>query len=340
MTGFSLATFLISFLVSLVSLPVCRFLAIKYRVVDRPNTEIKTHKKTTPYLGGVAIWLGWISGLLFARLTTNFPTGTLTSLRGIIIGSSFVTLIGLIDDIIPKGLHFSQKFILDAVATFFLVLYHIRIHFIQPDYIAILLTFFWVVGITNAFNIIDIMDGLSSSTAFIAALAFLFISFPTEQMYVNFCAAALAGAILAFIPFNLSSRRKIFMGDTGSLTIGFILAALSLGTTYTHINNIGVFAPVLILAIPIFDTFLVIYARWRKGQLPFLGSKDHYALRLEKMGYTRKQILVFTVIANIILAEFAYLVVNLSWKYSLIIYILTVVGALVLARRLLRVNIQ
>ena len=339
MTKFTLITFLISFLVSLICLPICRFLAIKYRILDRPNTDIKTHKKTTPYLGGVAIWLGWIAGLLFARLTTNFPTGTLTSLRGIIVGSSFIALIGLIDDIVPGGLHFSQKFVLDIIATFFLILYHIRIRFIQPDYLAVVITFFWVVGITNAFNIIDIMDGLSSSTALVASLAFLFISFPTEQFYVNLCAAALAGALLAFIPFNLSHRRKIFMGDTGSLTIGFILSALSLGTTYTHINNIGIFAPILILAIPIFDTFLVIYARWRKGQLPFLGSKDHYALRLEKMGYSRRQILLFTIIANIILAEFAYLVINLSWQYSLIVYGLTLAAALGLARRLLRVSI-
>jgi len=148
MTKFTLITFLISFLGSLICLPICRFLAIKYRILDRPNTDIKTHKKTTPYLGGVAIWLGWIAGLLFARLTTNFPTGTLTSLRGIIVGSSFIALIGLIDDIVPGGLHFSQKFVLDIIATFFLILYHIRIRFIQPDYLAVVITFFSVVGVS------------------------------------------------------------------------------------------------------------------------------------------------------------------------------------------------
>src|SRR2546421_12575391 len=109
-----------------------------------------------------------------------------------------------------------------------------RIQFISPHWLGGALTMLWVVGVMNAVNIIDIMDGLASGIGVIASLGFLFISLPSEEIFVNFTAAALAGALLGFIPYNLSGRWKIFMGDTGSLLTGFVLAALSLGTAYTR----------------------------------------------------------------------------------------------------------
>ncbi|MCL2485759.1 MAG: undecaprenyl/decaprenyl-phosphate alpha-N-acetylglucosaminyl 1-phosphate transferase, partial [Endomicrobia bacterium] len=180
---------------------------------------------------------------------------------------------------------------------------------------------FWVVGITNAFNIIDIMDGLSSGIAAIAAFAFLFISLPTEMIYVNFCAAALAGALLGFIPYNLSKSKKIFMGDTGSLFIGFILASLAMGTSYTRMNEIGLFAPLLILAIPIYETFLVSLFRISKGKSPLMGSKDHYALRMEKMGFSRKKILVVTYCVCAFLAFCAFLFTKVSFVYAAMLFL-------------------
>jgi UDP-N-acetylmuramyl pentapeptide phosphotransferase/UDP-N-acetylglucosamine-1-phosphate transferase len=108
------------------------------------------------------------------------------------------------------------------------------------------------------------------------------------MFYVNFCSIALAVAILGFLPFNMSKSKKIFMGDAGSLFVGFVMANLAMGTSYSSINNFGIFAPLFILAIPIYETILVSVCRIRKGKLPFLGSKDHYALRLEKMGFSRK----------------------------------------------------
>src|SRR5262249_18518315 len=160
--------------------------------------------------------------------------------------------------------------------------------FVSPSWFADLLSMFWIVGIINAFNIIDIMDGLASGIGMIASLGFLFISLPSEEIYVNFTSAALAGALLGFIPFNLSKRWKIFMGDTGSLLVGFVLAALSLGTSYTRINNVGVFSPLLILGLPIYDTILVSYLRYMRGMSPFRGSRDHFALRLETFGFFRE----------------------------------------------------
>src|SRR4029077_8224239 len=149
------------------------------------------------------------------------------------------------------------------------------------------------------------MDGLASGIAIIASFGFLFISLPSEQIYVNFAAAALAGALLGFIPFNISQRYKIFLGDTGSLFTGFMLAALSLGTAYTHVNNAGVFAPILILGVPLYDTILVTILRLQKGMSPFLGSRDHFALRLERYIY-RQEILICSYAVSILLAFAAY----------------------------------
>jgi UDP-GlcNAc:undecaprenyl-phosphate GlcNAc-1-phosphate transferase len=164
------------------------------------------------------------------------------------------------------------------------------------------------------------MDGLSSGIAFIAALAFLFISLPTEMIYVNFCAAALAGALLGFMPFNLSKSKKIFMGDTGSLFIGFILASLAMGTSFTTISEIGLFAPLLILAVPLYETFFVSVLRLGKGKSPFLGSKDHYALRLEKLGFSRKQVLIITYSVCLIFCACAFLFTAVSAIHSLLIF--------------------
>jgi UDP-GlcNAc:undecaprenyl-phosphate GlcNAc-1-phosphate transferase len=329
-----------AFVISWGLTPLCRLLAIKLNIIDRPHSEVKTHHVPTPYLGGLAIWVGWVISLFVIRYFTHFPTGTLRSLRGILTGSLIMLVLGLADDIVPRGLGFKNKFLVQILASVIILFFDIQIHFVSPSFVAIAFTIIWVVGITNAFNIIDIMDGLSAGIAVIASFAFLFIALPSEMIYVNFCSAALAGACLGFLPFNFSKNKKIFMGDTGSLTIGFILAAVSVGTSYTKENYIGLFAPLLILAIPIYDTFLVMVLRWKKGQSPFLGSRDHFALRLEKMGFSRKKILVMTYATGIVLAVGAYSVTRLDLVSALIVFAINGCGALLLGYWLSKVKID
>ena len=257
------------------------------------------------------------------------------------LGGSLVFLLGVIDDLRkPAGLHFKPKFTVQSLAACALILFGVRIRFITPDYIAVGLTVIWVVGITNAFNIIDIMDGLSASQAVIAALAFLVISLPSEELYVNFASAALAGAALGFLPWNLSSKRKIFMGDCGSMLLGFLLAGISMGTKYSEVNNLGVFAPLFILLVPMYDTFFVMYLRLRKGLSPFLGSKDHFALRLEEVGYSRRQIVVMAALAAAFLGICAFLVTLLSLAWALCVYTLVLIEILLLSNALAKVTVR
>lgn len=333
-------TLVTSFIISLLLTPVFRKIAITFRILDCPYSEIKTHRAPTPYLGGIAVWLGWVLSLTIMRFITDFPTGTLHSLRGMLWGSAIILGLGLIDDVLPKGLGFQKKFIIQTAAALGLFMFDIRLHFVNPYFMAIALSVIWVVGITNAFNIIDIMDGLSGGIAVLASLAFLFIALPSEQVYVNFSAAALAGGCLGFLPYNLSKSKKIFLGDTGSLTIGFILASISMGTSYTKANNIALFAPILILAIPLYDTALVMYMRWKKGMSPFLGSKDHFALRMEKIGLSRKRILIITYIFSAALSFGAFLLTRLPFAGATALSLFILILALFISHKLGKVKID
>ena len=318
-----------------------RLLALEHGWVDAPSSKIKTHKIPTPCLGGVAMWFSFTATLVLLRLFTQFPTGTLHSLRAIVAGGCVVFLLGFIDDVSkPQGVHFKLKFAVQIAAALVLILFGIRMRFIQPDYLAMGLTILWVVGVTNAFNIIDIMDGLSVSQAAIAALAFLCISLPSEQIYVNFAAAALAGSALGFLPWNLSVSRKIFMGDSGSLFLGFVLAALSLGIDYSQKNPLGVYAPLLILLIPVYDTGFVMAARLIKGQSPFLGSKDHFALRLEAMGFSRGKVVLMAALAGLLASFGAFLVTLLSLFGAVSVYLVLAALIGLLSWRLYKIEMQ
>lgn len=333
-------TILISFLVSFVSTPLMRFIAVRFKIFDHPHSAVKTHLRPVPYLGGIAIWFGFVFSLFCIRLLTQFPTGTLHNLRAILIGGLCIVILGIMDDLNPGGIDFKKKFIFQFISVLVLIFFGIHIKFIQPNYIAIIFTVIWVVGICNAFNIIDIIDGLAASIGIIASLAFFIIALPTEQIYVNFAGLALAGACLGFLPFNLSKKMRIFMGDTGSLFIGFILASLAMGTSYTKVNVIGLFAPILILGIPIFDTILVTLYRIIQNKSPFLGSKDHFALRLEAMGLSRRQILSVACIASCILSLIAYVSTRVEFTWALLLYISVLGELLLIAFWLYRIKIN
>ena len=317
-----IVTFIIALIVSAAFTPLMRKVALRFHVLDHPINEVKTHTKPVPYLGGMAIWLSIIITLIVLRLTTNFPTGTLRSLRGIFIGSVFIIILGVLDDLHIRGLHYSIKFIIQIAAACVLVLFDIRIKFINNIYVSIIFTVIWVVGITNAFNLIDIMDGLCSNVAFAASLGFLLISLPTKMLYVNFSSIVLMGACLGFIPYNLSKRYRIFLGDTGSLFIGFVLSALALGTSFTTVNRVSVFAPILVLGIPIYETLLLIFHRLKKGKSPFLGSKDHFALRMEVLGLSRKTILGLTTLTALFLSGVAFISTRIPSIPAIGLYIL------------------
>ena len=317
--------------------PLFRKIALRFEILDHPVPNLKIHSRPVPYLGGLAIWLAFIVTLLGVRFLTHFPTGTLRNLRGIFYGGTLIMVLGLIDDI--WQLDYRVKFFGQFIASLILILYNIRIEFISSLPLSIFLTIFWVVGITNAINIIDIMDGLAAGVVVIAGLAFSFIALPIEKIYVNFAALALAGSCLGFLRYNWQPAR-IFMGDSGSLFIGFILAAISLGESYTTINNIGLFAPFLVLGIPIYDTLLVIFFRTLKGKSIFAGSRDHFAFRLEAMGYERKKVVLINYYLTAILGLAAFFITIAKFELAVIIYAVIIALAILYATRLIYIKVE
>jgi UDP-GlcNAc:undecaprenyl-phosphate GlcNAc-1-phosphate transferase len=328
-------------MITFILTPIVRLVSLRSGILDAPSSAIKTHAAPTPVFGGVAIWAGFIGAMLLLRLTTNFPTGTLYNLRSLMLGGTLVFGLGLADDLRrPQGLDYKPKFLVQFLAAALLVRFGLRIHFIHPSWVAVGVTLIWAVGVTNALNLLDIMDGLAATQAAVAALAFLFVSLPSEQHYVKFAAAAIAGSALGFLPRNLSRRHKIFMGDCGALMLGFLLAGLSVGAHYSEVSDVGVFAPLLILGVPIFDTLFVSVMRLNQGKSPFLGSKDHFALRLERVGLTRGQVVLVAASASGLLGVCAFLATQYPHGQALALYATVGVAVLWAGRWLSSVSMK
>jgi UDP-GlcNAc:undecaprenyl-phosphate/decaprenyl-phosphate GlcNAc-1-phosphate transferase len=333
---FYFLVFMLSFGLAIIFTIFFRKIAIKYKVYDEPKTVIKTHKEPVPYLGGLAIAGAFFLTLIILRFGTHFETGTLRNLWGIFLSSFLMLILGLIDDL--KDLNFKKKFFWQFIAATILISFDMKIKFISPGYLSIIFTYLWVIGIMNAVNLIDIMDGLSSGIAIIAGLAFFFINSPLEAHFVNFAAIALCGACLGFLKFNFNPA-KIFMGDAGSLFIGTILSAISLGANYSGNNGIAVFSPILILIIPIYDTLYISYKRMQRGRSIFMGSKDHVALRLKINGWSVKKTVFVLYVFAIFFSFLAFLIVKSNFEIATGIYIFTLVMALFIGKKLSKIKI-
>ena len=322
--------FVLSFVFTLIATPVlCKTLG-KY-LKDTP-TALKNHKGTVPLIGGLAVLSGFLGSLSIIRFTTNFPTGTLHNLRGIFLGTVIIFILGLIDDIRkPKGLSALTRLVVQSIAALCLICFNVKVQFV-PEPWGSVLTVLWVCGLTNAFNLLDIQDGLAASQALIAGFAFLLISLPSENIYVNFLAVAIIGSTLAFLPYNFGIKNiKSFLGDSGSTTLGFLLSALALGVDYSSQNPLAVFAPLLILAVPIFDTIYVSVVRLLKGMSPLHGSPDHFALRLHRRGLSKKQVLTAIICGGIILDICAFVVTKSNFLTTILIYFAVLIFAITFA---------
>lgn len=311
-------------IITAASLPCLRHFAKRF-FLDKPG-GLKTHSGAVPVLGGMGIFVGTLASLTLIRFTTAFPSGTLHNLRGIFIGGTLIFLLGLADDLKkPKGISIPVKLLVQAIAAGALIYYGVAIHVFTSPWVSWPLTFLWIVGLTNAFNLLDIMDGLCVSQALVCTLGLAVIALPSEYIYVNFAALALLGACLAFWPFN-HAKRKIFLGDSGSTFLGFMIAALSIGTGYSERTNWGFLAPLFILAVPLFDTAFVVLARLLKGKNPLKGSNDHIALRLKKLNWPLGAILLLFAGAGLFFNILAYTLTHCCGQIALALFVFSAVA--------------
>jgi UDP-GlcNAc:undecaprenyl-phosphate/decaprenyl-phosphate GlcNAc-1-phosphate transferase len=289
---------IISFLTSLFLIPKFCDIAGRFNFFDEPDGKLKTQTNKVPYLGGVAIYCAFI----FA-LSVTFPFNNDLSLY--IIGSTLLLFVGLLDDFI--SLTPAQKFLGQIIASlcfikagFFLK----EEFFLQPINIAISL--FWFLTIINALNLVDVMDGLSSSLALYSIAAFCSFLYLDGNWPAAILLGCLFGAILGFFIYN-KPPAKIYMGDAGTLFIGGIIGSAPFFISWSKFNGFGLLIPILILFIPLLELASLILIRWYKS-IPFYnGSPDHFAIYLRNKGWSAISVIKLCLCINILMFIFALL---------------------------------
>ncbi len=266
-------SFVLSLLLSIYGTPVTRKVAQRYQLMDFPDGKLKIQKEPVAYMGGVIIYFSFISPV---SLMFQFNK----ELLGILFAASILLVVGLFDDL--KALTPGIKFLFQVVATYILIKSGIYINLVVlPPWLNSILSFLWILGIINAFNIIDIMDGLAASVGALTSLVIFVISLYNQNFLISILSLSLAAALLGFLKFNWEPA-KIYMGDAGSMFLGLVIGALVIMGDYSKYNDLGFVSGLMILAFPIFDTVYVIVLRLMKKKNPFFGSPDHLVLRLKK----------------------------------------------------------
>ncbi|HEB34895.1 hypothetical protein LCGC14_0995760 [marine sediment metagenome] len=278
-----------SFLLAFLSTKVIGRIAAKLKILDQPN-ERKIHKKPTPLLGGLAIFISFVATLIF---NFNFSR----ELKGVVIGGTIILIIGLVDDI--KHIPATWKLISQVLASSILILYGVKLSFLPNTWWGnageVLLTVIWVVGITNAVNFFDGMDGLATGLTIIGALSFFIVAEITGQSYLGFLTIALAGSCLGFLKFNFKPA-SIFLGDAGSTFLGFTLAGIAVMGNWAEKNpKVALSLPIIILSVFIFDMIYITIARVWDGRVKNFKEwveytgKDHLHHRLVALGFNETQ---------------------------------------------------
>lgn len=286
-----LFAFIIAYIVTFVLTPFVKKLAFKIGAVDVPRDNRRMHKRPTARLGGLAIYFGFmISAFLFCEIDKQ--------LAGIMIGATIIVILGVFDDI--YALSAKLKFAVQFVAALFPCIMGVQVEFIRvPQFIspsgyiglgllAIPVTMIWIVGISNAVNLLDGLDGLACGVSSISALTLLSIALIAGEPAVAFVTSALVGACFGFLPYNFNPA-KLFMGDTGALFLGFMLAATSVQGLFKGYAVISIAAPFLILGLPIFDTLSAIIRRIKNGRPIMSPDREHLHHRLVDAGFSQKQ---------------------------------------------------
>lgn len=282
-----LAALLVAAGISCALTPLVKWLARKIGAMDIPKDERRMHKKPTPRLGGLGIFVGFlVSFLIFGKLERE--------LIGILLGAGLIVAIGILDD--KYALRPLPKFAVQIIAAVIVVAHGCRIeqfmglHF--PVWLSYTLSILWIVTITNAVNFIDGLDGLAAGVSAISAgtmlvVAMLLVPEP-NAMLSAIVLAGLVGGCIGFIPYNFNPA-SIFMGDTGSTFLGFMLASVSIFGLFKTYAMISFAVPFLLLGLPIFDICFAVLRRISRGQSPMHADRGHVHHRLIDMGFSQKQ---------------------------------------------------
>lgn len=290
---FMIFAFIVSFAFTFATTPLVRRFAFKIGAIDIPKDNRRMHKKPTPRIGGLAIIFGFtVATLCFAQPSRQ--------LYGTLAGAAIIAVMGVIDDC--KNLPAKLKFVIQIIAALVVVFAgNIKIdvftnpnflsdnpYWVLPEWLSVTLTVIWIVFITNAVNFIDGLDGLAAGVSAIMSISLVFISIRVGEYSIAILGIALMGSCFGFLPFNFNPA-KIFMGDTGSTFLGFMLATLSIQGVFKSYAVISFAVPLLILGLPLFDALFAMIRRILRGQSPMTADRGHLHHRLVDMGFSQKQ---------------------------------------------------
>jgi UDP-GlcNAc:undecaprenyl-phosphate GlcNAc-1-phosphate transferase len=301
--------FFSALIISFVLTPPARRLAFKVGALDVPKDSRKIHKEPMPYFGGLAIYISIVSCMYvyMPHDTTNIS---------IIIGATIVVLTGVVDDM--YGMPPKLKMIMQVIAALVAIWGGVRIYFVSNplsstgmsyllSYLSIPITMFWIVGITNTINLIDGLDGLASGVSSIAATTLLFTATIQGHYFIVMQCAIIAGASLGFLPFNFNPA-KIFMGDTGSLLLGYMLAVTSILGMVKSVAAVTLIIPIFALGIPIFDTAFAIVRRYINHKPIMQADKDHLHHKLMGRGLNQRQTVLVIYFVSMLLGLVAVII--------------------------------
>jgi UDP-GlcNAc:undecaprenyl-phosphate/decaprenyl-phosphate GlcNAc-1-phosphate transferase len=345
---FSVLCFLAAFVASILLTIIAKKIAVKFKLLAHPKND-RFHNKIVPLGGGIAIYFTIVAAFLatlalieylaannimefcgrdFGEYIAGFANRANELLITLICGG-VLFLLGLWDDI--KNLSPWSKLIVEFAAAFVVAYWaNVRVSlFIHNTIITSILSTFWIVLIVNVFNFLDNMDGASAGIAVIVSLFLFVIAVLSGQVFVACSAMIFAGTLAGFLVFNLHPA-SIFMGDAGSLVIGFFIAFLTLRTTYYHAameenDWYTVMAPLVILAIPLYDFISVTILRISQGKSPFVGDTQHFSHRLKRLGLTDFQTVLTLYLATIATGLGAVVLTKALWPYGLLVFLQTIV---------------
>lgn len=282
--------------------------SLRLGIMDVPDGKIKCHQAPIPYLGGVAIYIAFIATLCIVYPFEN-------KIVWLLLGSTLLLLIGLIDDL--RVLTPARKFFGQMIATLCFLKggFSLKAEFLSSSF-NLFISGFWMLSVINAFNLVDVMDGLSSLIAMVSATSFLVIALLFKQYEVSLLLTAFLGSVIAFFVYN-KPPAKIYMGDAGSMFLGGFLASVPLLFSWSSCSTDAYYAPVVILAIPLLEIFFLVLIRTSIGIPFYKGSPHHYSIYLIKKGWSKFQVLFFTLIMGILFSVSAFLflfkIINFIW---------------------------
>lgn len=333
-----LILFILAAAISFGITPLVRKLAVKWNAIDIPKDERRIHNKPMPRMGGLAVYIAFVLVMTINILVLHLDKVKIIQLVGIMIGATIIVIGGIIDDI--NDLKPWQKMCFQISACIIVILCGVQIRILTNPFgaggtflnlsiwVGIPFTIIWIFGITNSINLIDGLDGLAAGVSLIFCITIFIIAIIFQRENAMYMAIILGGGIFGFLPYNFNPA-SIFIGDTGSQLLGFLLATMSIEGAIKSAAAFTIVVPILALGLPIYDTLFAIIRRKVNGKPIMQADRGHLHHRLLDMGFSQRQAVIIMYLISAILGVLAIFASQLSSQVSYVLLIIVIIILLI-----------